>query len=68
MSQLNDHTLIVKTCSDTIQESATVAFWLPFGAGYIIASDYHIQRIIEEYDNMRESIEYMREHLESSKE
>ncbi len=61
MSQLKDHTLILKTCAHLIHESATVAFWRPDG------SDYQIQRIIDEYDNMRESIEYLREYLESSK-
>ena len=62
MSQLDDHTLTLKLGAQEIYESATIVFWHPDG------SDYHIQRIIDEYDNMRESIEYFREHLESSKE
>ena len=61
MSQLDDHTLTLKTCAHLMHESATVAFYRTKG------SNYHRQRIIEEYDNMRESIEYLREHLESSK-
>ena len=61
MSQLNDHTLTIKTCSHLMHESATVAFWRPDGA------DYQIKRIIDEYDNMRESIEYLKEHRKSSK-
>ena len=61
MSQLDDHTLMLKVCSRLIHESTTVAFWHPD------ESDYHIKRIIEEYDDMRESIEYLRGYLESSK-
>ena len=62
MPQLKGHELKIKICANLIHESATIVFWHHGG------SDYHIQRIIEEYDNMRESIEYMKEYLESSKE
>ena len=62
MSQLDDHTLAVKGLALLMHESAAVAFWRPEGA------EYHIGRIVCFYDNMRESIEYLREHIESSKE
>ena len=62
MLQLNGHEHRIKNCAQLMHESATVAFWRPDGA------DYHIERIIDEYDNMRESIEYLREYLKNSKE